>query len=107
MTEVHFSTIECAFITFFKDDEIEPQFKYIGNMHGDETVGREILIRLIELLCTQYLQDEEITQLINNTDIYIIPSMNPDGIYLLKLFQIDHLLPFQVSLQHLSLYTVY
>jgi carboxypeptidase D len=59
--------------------EAEPQFQYIGNMHGDEVVGREMCIYLIELLCSQYGVDDRITQLVNGTDIFIIPSMNPDG----------------------------
>jgi murein tripeptide amidase MpaA len=53
-------------------------------MHGDETVGREMLVRLITYLCSAYnnsseKESERITKLIDNTDIYIIPSMNPDG----------------------------
>lgn len=36
-------------------------------------------LNFIELLCTQYGKNDTITQLINSTDIYIIPSMNPDG----------------------------
>lgn len=59
--------------------EQEPQFKYIANMHGDEVVGREISIYLIELLCSQYGINERITTLVNETNIYIIPTMNPDG----------------------------
>jgi len=66
--------------------EFEPEFKYIANMHGDETVGREITIALIQLLLTAYGQSEsvnsygpQVTKLVDNTDIYIIPSMNPDG----------------------------
>jgi carboxypeptidase D len=61
----------------------KPEFKYIGNMHGDETVGREMLIRLIDYMCSKFgtAGDEgaRITRLINSTDIYLIPSMNPDG----------------------------
>ena len=56
-----------------------PKFKYIGNMHGDETVGRQILIYLIQLICFTHKSDARISHLIHNTDIYIMPSMNPDG----------------------------
>ena len=44
----------------------EPEVKYIGNIHGDESVGRECLIRFIEYLCINYEKNEFITQLVNN-----------------------------------------
>jgi len=61
------------------NDPLEPEFKYIGNMHGDEVIGRELLIHLIDLLTSQYGSDERITKLVNTTEIYIVPTMNPDG----------------------------
>lgn len=57
----------------------KPKVKYVGNMHGDETVSRQVLVYLVEYLLDRYGSDPRVTELINTTDIYIMPSMNPDG----------------------------
>jgi len=61
------------------DDTNKPEFKYIANMHGDEIVGRELMMRLIKDLLNDYGRDPQISNLLERTQIYIIPSMNPDG----------------------------
>ncbi|MFW5888029.1 MAG: M14 family zinc carboxypeptidase, partial [Bacteriovoracia bacterium] len=60
-------------------DEKEPEFKYISTMHGDEIVGRELLYMLIEDILDSYGKDKWITKLVNSTEIFIMPNMNPDG----------------------------
>lgn len=60
-------------------DEAEPEFKYISSMHGDEITGRELTQFFLKDLLEGYGKNLEITKLINNTEIYIMPSMNPDG----------------------------
>ena len=59
--------------------EDEPAVRYIAAIHGDEVVGKEISIGLIHYLLDGYGTDPRVTALVNNTEIWILPSMNPDG----------------------------
>ena len=36
----------------------EPMFKFVANMHGDETLGRQMLLYLAEYLAVHYENDE-------------------------------------------------
>lgn len=60
-------------------DPGEPEIKLIGNIHGNEFVGREMLLRLLKFLCENYGKNEEVTKLVDTTGIHILPSLNPDG----------------------------
>lgn len=65
--------------------EDEPQFFYTSTMHGDETVGYVLLLRLADYLLTQYGQNTaegmRVTNLVNNMEIWLNPLANPDGTY--------------------------
>ncbi len=71
-------------------DEKIPEFKYISSMHGDEITGRELMISLAEDLLSGYGKNDKITELIDNTEIYIMPSMNPDGSELRQRFNANN-----------------
>uniref|UniRef100_A0A7C9EW66 Peptidase M14 domain-containing protein n=2 Tax=Opuntia streptacantha TaxID=393608 RepID=A0A7C9EW66_OPUST len=60
-------------------EEPEPSFKFIGNVHGDEPVGRELLILLANWLCDNYVKDPLAKLIVENVHLHILPSMNPDG----------------------------
>ena len=46
---------------------------------GNEAVGRELVIFLAEYLIKGYGTIDRITKLVNTTDIWLMPSLNPDG----------------------------
>lgn len=60
-------------------EPLRPNVKYIGNMHGNEVVSREVLLHLIEHFVTEYSTNTTIQQYLNTTFVHIMPSMNPDG----------------------------
>jgi PKD repeat protein len=62
-------------------EEGEAQFMYTGTIHGDETTGFILLLRLIDYLLTNYASDPRIANMVNNLDIWINPAANPDGTY--------------------------
>jgi len=61
--------------------EAEPQFLYTSTMHGDETTGYVLMLRLIDSLLTSYGSNTRITNMINHAEIWINPNANPDGTY--------------------------
>jgi len=60
-------------------EEDEPEFRYISTMHGDEWVGPEMCLYLIDHLTDNYGVDPDISALVDEIDIWIVPLMNPDG----------------------------
>lgn len=58
-----------------------PRFLYTSTIHGDETTGYVLMLRLIEYLLQNYGSDARITALLDNVEIWINPLANPDGTY--------------------------
>ena len=63
------------------EDETEPEVFYSSTMHGDETGGYVLMLRLADLLLKNYDSDLRIKELTDNLEIWINPLANPDGTY--------------------------
>lgn len=58
----------------------EPEFHYIAGAHGNEVLGRELILLLMQFMCQEYLAgNPRIVHLIQDTRIHLLPSVNPDG----------------------------
>lgn len=60
--------------------EGEPAIRLTGGIHGSEMISVELMIRFIEYLTYNYDKDVEVTDLIKNRYIVVIPVLNPDGL---------------------------
>jgi PKD repeat protein len=61
--------------------ENEPQFLYTSTIHGNETSGYIHMLHLIDTLLTSYGTNARITNILDNTELWICPLANPDGTY--------------------------
>ncbi|MFU8843835.1 MAG: M14 family zinc carboxypeptidase [Bacteroidales bacterium] len=59
----------------------KPQFMYTATMHGDETAGYVLSLRLIDYLLSNYGADPQVDTLLSSLEIWINPLANPDGTY--------------------------
>lgn len=62
-------------------EEDEPEVMLTSTIHGDETTGYVLMLRLIDSLLTSYGIDSLITRLVDSCEIWINPLANPDGTY--------------------------
>lgn len=60
-------------------DMLRPMVKVTANIHGDEALGRQMVLFLAEYLTLNYANVPEVQRLLNNTEIHLLPSCNPDG----------------------------
>jgi hypothetical protein len=64
--------------------EEEPEFLFTSSIHGDETTGYVLMLRLIDYLLTNFATNQQISDLLMHTEIWINPLSNPDGTYYLS-----------------------
>lgn len=66
--------------------EAEPEVRLSSSMHGDEVTGMVLLLDFANYLLTNYgvAGHEDVTNLVDNYEIHITPSYNPDGTFLVQ-----------------------
>ncbi|XP_049906199.1 inactive carboxypeptidase-like protein X2 [Epinephelus moara] len=58
----------------------EPEFRFTAGLHGNEAVGREMILLLMQYLCKEYKDRNPRAQLlVEGIRIHLVPSLNPDG----------------------------
>ncbi|XP_013862668.1 inactive carboxypeptidase-like protein X2 [Austrofundulus limnaeus] len=58
----------------------EPEFRYTAGLHGNEAVGREMILLLMQYLCKEYKdRNPRAQRLVEGIRIHLVPSLNPDG----------------------------
>ncbi len=62
-------------------DETEPEMLYTAVHHAREPAGVSQLIMYMYYLLENYATNPEIQYLVNNTELYFIPCVNPDGYF--------------------------
>ncbi len=63
-------------------EENEPEVMFTATMHGDETAGYVLMLRLIDSLLVGYTAAEAgAVDMVENYEIWINPNANPDGTY--------------------------
>ncbi|WFE45417.1 M14 family zinc carboxypeptidase [Verrucosispora sp. WMMD1129] len=60
-------------------DENEPEILFNAQQHAREHLTVEMALYLLNLFTDNYGSDSRITSLVNNREIWVVPSVNPDG----------------------------
>ncbi|MFF5213834.1 M14 family zinc carboxypeptidase [Micromonospora sp. NPDC000442] len=60
-------------------DENEPEILFNAQQHAREHLTVEMALYLLDLFTDNYGSDSRITSLVNGREIWVVPSVNPDG----------------------------
>jgi len=63
-----------------RQNEDEAVFQLIGAHHGNELIGNEVCIYMINYLTDNYPANSIVKNLVDNREIWIVPMPNPDGV---------------------------
>lgn len=61
------------------DDDAEPEILYDALHHAREPAGMQQLIFYMWYLIENYTTSDEVKSIVDNTELYFIPCVNPDG----------------------------
>ncbi|NPD44154.1 MULTISPECIES: M14 family zinc carboxypeptidase [unclassified Lentimicrobium] len=61
------------------ENEDEPAVYYMGAHHAREPISTEVVMGIVNHLLDNYGTDSDITNMVNASEIYIVPIVNPDG----------------------------
>lgn len=64
---------------FPETEEFEPELRIIGNIHGDELSGLMVCTDVLEWIVTNYGSDPLADRLVNESEMWFMPMVNPDG----------------------------
>ena len=62
------------------DDENEPDILFVGAHHAREWISAEVPLYLAANLVQNYYTDSTVKMLVDNSEIWIVPVVNPDGL---------------------------
>ncbi len=56
-----------------------PAVLFVGQHHGEEIMGVEIVMNDIEQLVSLYGKDSAVTSILQNNEVWFVPTVNPEG----------------------------
>ena len=62
-----------------KDDPVKPDILVTGGVHACEWIGIETAMYFAKRLLEDYETDDYVRYIVDNTEIWIVPVVNPDG----------------------------
>jgi hypothetical protein len=61
------------------EENDEPGVMYVGNIHAREVITPEIIFYFLDHLLKNYSRDDRISRIVDQRQLWLIPTINPDG----------------------------